>query len=94
MELNSEQIAQIEYLAGLFYTPKQIAVMIDVSVRDFSVEIQIEDSAIHRAYWKGWYEADLEFREAVKRLSTLGSSPAQTMIAKMIEESKMQRIDR
>ena len=94
MELSEEQIKQIEYLAGLFYTPKQIAVMVDVVVKEFAAAVQYEDSLVYKAYWKGRYEADLQFRIAVKRLSDLGSSPAQTMIEKMIEESKMQMIDR
>lgn len=94
MELSEEQMKQVEYLAGLFYTPKQIAVMVAVVVKEFVTLVQCEDSPIYKAYWKGRYEADLQFRIAVKRLSDLGSSPAQTMVEKMIEESKMQMIDR
>ena len=94
MELTPELKAQIEKLAGLFYVPRQIAVMLDIPVADFMVEMAIETTDIYRAFWKGYYEADLKFREEVSRLAHLGSSPAQTLLAKMIEESKMQRLER
>ena len=46
------------------------------------------------AYWKGYYEAEMEFRKEVKKLSNLGSSPAQTLFAKMIEQNRLDQIDR
>lgn len=94
MELTAEHKAYIEKLAGLFYVPRQIAVIMDIPVADFMADIAIETTDIYRAYWKGFYEAEVKFREEVSRLAHLGSSPAQTLLAKMIEESKMQRHER
>jgi len=42
----------------------------------------------------GWYESEKKFRENIVKLSNMGSSPAQTLLARIIEESKLNRIDR
>jgi hypothetical protein len=41
-----EQLTMVEELAGLFYTPKQIAIMTDISIVDFKLEMAIPDSPI------------------------------------------------
>lgn len=91
IELTTEQQEMIERLAGLFYTPQQIAVMIDVTPCTFVTFCKMEESIAYRLYWKGYYEAELAFREQVKKLANLGSSPAQTLLANIINQSKMDR---
>lgn len=91
--LNAEQLKEVEHLAGLFYTPKQIAIMIEVDIKEFQTKLHYVND-VYKAYWKGVYEADMEFRTSVKRLANLGSSPAQTLLAKLIEQHKLDSIDR
>lgn len=94
MELTNEQLGQVTELSKLFYTPKQIALMLQLDTKEFAILISIEDSDAYKAYWSGFYQSEMEFRKQVKRLSDLGSSPAQTLLAKIIEDAKLKLLDR
>lgn len=67
-------------LAGLFYTPRQISVMIEVDADDFEREILSECGAVFQAFAKGFYEADVELRKCITESALQGSSPAQAML--------------
>lgn len=91
IQLSTEQQEILEHLAGLFYTPKQIAIMLEVDVKLFVMCCEMEESIAYRLYWKGYYQAEMEFREKVKTLAKLGSSPAQTLLAGIIAQCKMDK---
>lgn len=94
MLLSDEHKLRIEELAGLFFTPVQIAIMLDLDVKQFVASCGVENSEAYRAFWKGYFEADMEYRKSVKRLSTLDSSPAQTLLAKLIEKQDLDHNNR
>lgn len=91
IQLSDEQKELLEHLAGLFYTPKQIAIILEVDVKEFMMLCEMPDSIAYRLYWKGYYQAEMEFREKVKTLAKLGSSPAQTLLAGIISQCKMDK---
>jgi len=91
-EITEDQKIQIGILAGKFYLPQQIAVMLEMDTKNFLIELQMESSCIYKAYWKGFYEAEMKFRDAVIKLANFGSSPAQTMVAQMIEKLKIDSV--
>jgi len=92
--LNDETIIEIRKLAGLFYTPKEVCMMLDIDRKIFNAALANEDSPIYNAYHGGRLEADIKFREKVIALANLGSSPAQTLVAKLIESSQIKMNNR
>lgn len=92
IELSKEKLDEVTQLAGLFYTPKQVAIIADIRIDEMKAALACEDSQLYRAYWKGYYEAEMQFRTEVKKNSNFGSSPAQTLLAKIIEQHKIDLI--
>lgn len=91
--LTDQQLAEITELAGLMYTPKQICIMLELEPHMLT-SFGIDGSLCYNAYWKGYYQAEMEFRGEVKRLSNLGSSPAQSLFAKFIEQHKLDMLNK
>ena len=80
MNLTQQELETIEKLAGLFYTPKQIAIILEIDPEMFEAHIRSETGNTYRAYYKGYYEADIELRKSITQSALSGSSPAQTML--------------
>jgi len=57
MNLTQQELETIEKLAGLFYTPKQIAIILEIDPEMFETQIRSEIGNIYKAYYKGYYEA-------------------------------------
>ncbi len=93
MQLTANDLDHITELASLFYTEKQVAIIMEIPEKDVKASMAIAESDFYKAYWKGWYESEKKFRENIVKLSNMGSSPAQTLLARIIEESKLNRID-
>ena len=53
MNLESTKLEMIEQLAGLFYTPREIAIILEVDPEDLDNEIASENGEIYTAYMKG-----------------------------------------
>lgn len=94
MNLTTDELEQITELAKLFYTEAQVAIILELDLNKVKASMALPTSEFYRAYWKGWYTSDKKFREDIQKLSTMGSSPAQTLLAKIIDEAKLNRIDR
>ncbi|WP_428663493.1 hypothetical protein [Runella sp.] len=88
MTLTNEILLEIEEMAGLFMTPKAISIIVGIEESDFMDELEDEDSAIYKHYYRGHYKSEAELRTAVMRLAKQGSSPAQTLALKLWEQSK------
>lgn len=88
MTVTNEILLEIEEMAGLFMSPKAIAIIIGVDEDDFRDELEDEDSSVYQHFYRGLYKAEAELRSAVMRLAKQGSSPAQTLALKLWEQSK------
>ena len=53
MNLTQQELETIEKLAGLFYTPKQIAIILEIDPEMFETQIRSEIGNIYKAYYKG-----------------------------------------
>ena len=65
MNLTQQELETIEKLAGLFYTPKQIAIILEIDPEMFEAHIRSETGNTYRAYYKGLYEADIDLRNSI-----------------------------
>ncbi|WP_028665933.1 hypothetical protein [Runella zeae] len=86
--MNQETLNEIERLAGLFMQPEAIAVIIGISSEDFWEELYDTESPIYIHYYRGKYKSEAELRQAIVKLAKQGSSPAQGMAIKFLNEIK------
>lgn len=93
-DITKEDIEQVEALAALFFTPREIAVMLEMKVQDMSDEMTDEESAIYRAFHCGRLQSEADLRKSIVKLAKSGSSPAQTMSLDLLNKSKAKMLDR
>ena len=80
MNLNKEELAMITKLAGLFYTPSEIARVLEIDTEEFENQIKSEESEAYKYYYKGYYQTDVSLRQSILDSAINGSSPAQTLM--------------
>lgn len=79
MNLSPEQYKEIEEMAGLFLSPEEIAINIEVDAEEFLIELQL-GGEIAQHYFKGRIKTSIELRKAILQAAVNGSSPAQQMM--------------
>lgn len=92
-EITADQLEEISEMAGVFFTPKQIAQVMELPVNEFVAECDTEGTPIYNAYQAGFLKNEYEVRLAVVKLAKSGSSPAQTMTLDMINKSRIKRTE-
>lgn len=93
LDLEIEDLNLIEELASYFFTPKEIAVMLDVEEESFLFSIEFHGSKISTAFLKGRLQSEMELRKSIIKLAKSGSSPAQTMSLELLQKSKIKMLD-
>lgn len=89
MNLNEKELEMIRKMAGLFYSPKEIAIIVEAPPEEFEAEIKCGTCPIFLAYMKGYLEADIDMRQSIMQSALNGSSPAQTMLREIQRQSKI-----
>jgi hypothetical protein len=86
MEWTSEQLNDLEDMGKLYLSIKECAIALEIKIDDFAIEMKNENSPAFKAYHKGVLNAKVKLIQSVNELASRGSSPAQAMAKKMIEE--------
>lgn len=89
MNLSEEQLTAIEELAGLFYTPMEIATIIEADSDEFESVVRAGRGAVFDAYYTGYYRADMALRKSITDSALQGSSPAQALLRDIQKLSKI-----
>lgn len=94
MNLNEDQLSEIEEMAGLFFSPEDIAVNLELDDEDTELFIAAVASRNTRncqavAYLKGWLSAEITLRKAIQQSALNGSSPSQQMMLNYQKESRI-----
>ena len=89
--LESLDLEQVKVLGSLNYTPKEIAVIMELDYDDVSQAMEDKNSEFYRHYMGGFYETDIKVRKSIFKLAEAGSSPAQTLAIKIIEQNDTKR---
>lgn len=84
----------IEEMAGLFFSPEMIAInleMTDEEAEYFIAAVQCKNlkNLLVAAYFKGWLEAEISLRRAIKQSAMNGSSPSQQQMLNYQKEGKV-----
>lgn len=93
MNLTEEQLKEVETMAGLFFSFKEISEVLelDEETTDYF------DSCLHvknnhpfvRAYYRGRLSAEVQLRTSVKQAAMNGSNPAQGQMIEFFNKSKL-----
>ena len=93
MNLNEEQLNEVEELAGLFFSPEDIAVNLELNEEEteyFSTAAECKNTKapIVAAFIRGRLSTEIELRKAIKQSAMNGSSPSQQMMLNYLKESR------
>lgn len=84
----------IEELAGYFFTPRKIALMVEMDAEQAVYLMGTEGNQVYNAFQKGRLQNEVNLRRSIIQLAKAGSSPAQTMAMDMFNKSKAEMLDR
>lgn len=93
-DITAEELAEVESLAGLFFSPREISVMMELDVEEIFLQLDTCDGRFYRAFQKGRLQNEVDLRKAIFQLARAGSSPAQTMAMDLLKKSKAKMLDR
>ena len=93
MNFSSEQLKEIEDMAGLFFGAGEIAINLELNEYEtelFGFRIDSRNSSYPEvaAYLKGRLTADIVMRKAIKQSAQNGSSPSQQQMLTFLKDSK------
>ena len=84
---------EIKAMASVFFTPKQIAIALEIDIASFIHECNTEGSKCYIAFEGGRLKSEYELRLSIMKLAKSGSSPAQTMALDMLKNSTMKMME-
>lgn len=93
-DLTGADLQQVKDLAALFFTPREIAVMLEVDPLAFCDLCLAEGTTIYQAFQGGRLQAEVDLRTSITKLAKSGSSPAQTMAMDLLKQSRAKMLDR
>ena len=81
-------LSDLESYATLMFTRAEIAVIMEVDPRELELLLQDSGTPACRAFSRGRLKREAELRKGIFDLAANGSSPAQTLALKLIENAK------
>jgi len=91
--IKTEILKEIEELAAVFHSPKEVALMLEIEEAKMQEWMEAQDNEVYRSFQKGRLQSEFELRKSIVRLAKSGSSPAQAMALDMLKQSKLKMID-
>lgn len=95
-ELTDDELKTISDLAALFFTPVEIALMLEVDDVAFKMACKTKTpfgSKVFDAYNSGHLQGQVDLRTGIMKMAKAGSSPAQTMALDILKQAKSKMID-
>lgn len=93
-ELTEPDYEEITSLAALFFTPRDISIMLELPAEQFIRECENTDSPVYLAFYKGRLQAEVDLRTSIMKMAKAGSGPAQTMAMDLLNKSKVNMLNR
>lgn len=91
---SNDQLKEIGELAAVFFTPKEIALILEFPVEEFMLDCLDIKTPPGQAFHAGKLKSEFELRKSVLSLAKSGSSPAQSMALDLVKSANMKMIDR
>ncbi len=87
LKWSDEQLQTITEFAELFFTPKEIAIVLQKAGEEFLLDMQDETSEAAQAFQRGRLMVKASVRKKLFLLASQGSSQAQALVLKLEQES-------
>ena len=93
-DISKEELAEVESMAGLFFSPEDICIAMDWDeefLSFFLLSVQLKDltDPLSKAYFTGRLSAEIELRQSIKQAANNGSNPAQVTLISFLQNSKI-----
>ena len=85
-DITEEDLIEIKKLASLFFSPIEIAEMLEIDELSFISACKIQSSKIYPYYRGGFYEGQIDLRTGIMKMAKAGSTPAQTMGLELVKK--------
>jgi hypothetical protein len=85
-DISEKQFQTIEDMAATGFIPEQIAEVLEMSEGQFMDLYRNRCSLVYKRYRKGFLEAEYKLRVRIFKDAGNGSSPAQTLAKKILDE--------
>ncbi|MGB0521415.1 MAG: hypothetical protein ACPGJS_00575 [Flammeovirgaceae bacterium] len=89
MKLSKEQYKELEQFAGVFFSIQEIATVMELDGEALKHAYEDPSSDIHQTIQRGRLKQEAELRKIIFNLAKGGSSPAQNLALKIIQEAKI-----
>lgn len=89
MKLTKEQLTELEHFAGVFFSLQEMAIVMELDGEALKLEYEKAESVIHQTIQRGRLKQDAELRKIIFTLAKGGSSPAQSLALKIIQDAKI-----
>lgn len=93
-DITEQDLQEIRINAELFFTPKEIAIMLEIDTVSFVEAVHEEGTDVYKAFYGGRLQSEVDLRKSIIKLAKSGSSPAQTMALDMFKQSKIKLTDK
>lgn len=87
--LNEEQLEQLKEFGAAFTNLADAAMILEVDEFELRMAVSKTKTPEHQAYHGGRLQSEFETRQAIVKQATAGSSPAQVLAMKLINELNM-----
>ena len=91
---SNEQLQQVNELAAVFFTPREISIIMEMDEETFMDDVNREDHPLSKAFLSGKLKSEFEVRKSIVQLAKSGSSPAQAMSMELIKQNNLKMLDR
>jgi hypothetical protein len=88
MNLTEAQLKDIEELAGLFLSPEEIAILVDIDENQFLQQIAYKKGNAYTAYFRGKTLSKRDIHINIVKMAKHGSPQAEELAREMIVEQK------
>ena len=93
MNFTEEHLNEVEEMAGLFFSPEDIAINLELDDEQSehfitAIEAKKTDFPFVAAYLKGWFTAEVTLRRAIRQSALNGSSPSQQAMLNYQREAR------
>ncbi len=93
-DLSDNEYDEIKKMAAVFFTPKQIAIVLELNIDEFVDACNNTESKCFIAFEGSRLKSEFELNSSIVRLAKSGSSPAQTMALEMYRKSQLKLNER
>lgn len=86
-ELIEKELEMLEAMAGTGFSIPEIAEVLEVDTAEIQTAFLDKGSVVYKRYRKGYLESEFKLRQRIFKDAGFGSSPAQTLAKKIMDEA-------